>query len=130
MDKVLELDIAEIWWSLTSLRDVVLQTLKERDLYRSNFIYRGFNSRFVEHDLAFGSENFRDYGIYALPEPFLSVDPDPIWSNPLSYARASGSLTVYNGDKLKLGSNCIDWYEFIDQTRKFEAVNAIFLFKW
>lgn len=130
MDKVLELEITEIYWNLTSLKDSVLRTLKERGLYRDNHFYRGFNNRFVEQILAFGSDNFSDRGVYALPESNLSIDPDPRWINPLSYARASGALVVYNGDKPKLGSNCIDWYYFVDETKRSEVVSTIFLLKW
>jgi len=130
MDKVLELDIAEIYWNLTSLKDLVIGTLKERKLYRDNHLYRGFNSRFFERVLAFGSESLNDWGIYTLPESHLSIDPDQRWINPLSYARASGALAIYNGDKLRLGSNCIDWYEFVDKTKISEAISTVFLLKW
>ena len=130
MNKVLELDIAEIYWNLTSLKDLVIQTLKEREIHRCNHLYRGFDGNFVEHVLAFGSENLSGFGIYALPESSLSVDPDPRWHNPLSYARSAGALAVYDSDKLRLGSNCIDWYEFVDRTRRNEALSTVFLFKW
>ncbi len=122
--KVLKLDLSKIR-SLTSLKDVVLQTLRERDLYKPNLLYRGFDSRFVEHVLTWGSEN-NEQGMYALPESYLSIDPDPRWYNPLHYAWVAGSLAIYDGDKLKLGYNCIDWYYFIDQTRKNEVVTAVF----
>ncbi|MBI2664224.1 hypothetical protein HYX10_02675 [Candidatus Woesearchaeota archaeon] len=130
MDRVLELDIAEIYWNLTSLKDAVIRTLKERDLYNRNNFYRGFNKGFVEQVLALGSENLSDWGVYALPESHLSIDPDPRWINPLSYARASGALAVYNGDMLRLGSTCIDWYEFVDQTKRSESISTIFSLKW
>ena len=130
MNKVLELNVAEVYWNLTPLKDLIIQTLKERELYRDNNLYRGFNSNFVEQILAFGSENLSDLGVYALPESHLSIDPDPRWSNPLSYARTSGALAVYNGDRLRLGSNCVDWYEFIDLMKKPEAVSSVILLKW
>lgn len=122
---VLEIDLRKTDGRLSSLRDTTLQKLNGKALYKSNLLYRGFDSRFVEHILAWGTESHDDFGIYALPEYYLSIEPDPRWSNPLSYAMASGALAVYDGDKLRIGSGCCDWYEFIDQTRKNEAVVAV-----
>jgi hypothetical protein len=112
--------------NLQPLKDIIIEALNDEKMYKKNLLFRGFDDQFRENILQFGSENCDDFGIYALPERHLNICPDPNWSNPLSYALASGALAVYDGHKLKLGNGCSDWYEFIDKTKKCESVVAVF----
>lgn len=109
---------------INTLRDKVLEELRQRELYRPDLIYRGFSSRMIYMVLEHGSENPNSYFIYANPEDHLGIEPDPLWINPLSYAIYGGALVVYRGNKLrKVGYTS---YEFLDLTTKPETLVAVF----
>jgi len=122
--KIIELDLSKTNGSITSLRELVIQTLREGDLYRSDLVYRGFSRRMIDEVLTHGSENPNSRYVYANPEEHLSVDPDPMWINPLTYAKCYGALAVYRADKLK--EFCFTCYEFPDLDKKAETLVAIF----
>lgn len=126
-EKIIELDLSNVNRSITTLNSLIIQALKERSLYKEDLLYRGFDGSLVDCVLAFGSENQDDRFIYANPESYLDIDPDPRWINPLSYARAYGMLAVYGRDRLK--EHCFTCYEFLDQARRFDALVAIFPLK-
>ena len=122
--KIIELDSGKTNGSIASLRELVIQTLRERDLYRPDLVYRGFSKRMIDEVLIHGSENPNSRFIYANPEEHLSIDPDPTWINPLTYAKCYGALAVYRADKLK--EFCFTCYEFPDLDKKPETLVAIF----
>lgn len=122
--KILELELSKTNENTASLRELVIGALKERDLYRTDLVYRGFSRRMVDEVLMYGNENPKSRFMYANPEEHLSVDPDPTWINPLTYARSYGALAVYRADKLK--EFCFTCYEFPDLDKKPETLVAIF----
>jgi len=109
---------------MVALRERILQELKQRGLYRSDLLYRGFSHEMIDRVLEHGSENPTEHFVYANPEEYLSIDPDPRWLNPLSYARSYWALAVYRGDRLK--EVCFTCYEFPDLEKKPEALIAVF----
>lgn len=122
--KIIELESSKTNWSIASLRELVIEALKERELYRTDLVYRGFSRRFIDKVLMHGSENPNSRYIYANPEEHLSVDPDPTWINPLTYAKCYRTLAVYRADKLK--KFCFTCYEFPDLDKKAETLVTIF----
>ena len=121
---IIELDSSKTNGSIASLRELVIQTLRERDLYRPDLVYRGFSRRMINEVLTHGSENPNSRFIYANPEEHLSIDPYPTWINPLTYAKCYGALAVYRADKLR--EFCFTCYEFPDLDKKPETLVAIF----
>ena len=121
---IIELDSSKTNGSIASLRELVIQTLREEDLYRPDLVYRGFSRRMINEVLTHGSENPNSRFIYANPEEHLSIDPDPTWINPLTYAKCYGALAVYRADKLR--EFCFTCYEFPDLDKKPETLVAIF----
>ena len=119
--KIINLDLSG---NVLSLREQIIAALKKRGLYRADLIYRGFNKRMILGVLTHGSENPNSRFIYANPEEHLSIEPDPIWINPLTYAKCYGALAVYRADKLK--KFCFTCYEFPDLNKKPETLVAIF----
>jgi len=119
--KIINLDLSG---NVLSLREQIIATLKKRGLYRADLIYRGFNKRMIWRVLTHGSENPNSRFIYTNPEEHLSIEPDPIWINPLTYAKCYGALAVYRADKLK--QFCFTCYEFLDLSKKPKTLVAIF----
>src|SRR3989344_4157858 len=97
------------------VREAVLQQLGNRDLYKPDLIYRGFGSHMISSVLQYGSEDPSDRYIYGNNEEALSIDPDPIWENPLSYALYGKALAVYEGSKLISGDYTC--YEFLEENK-------------
>jgi len=124
--KLIELPVIKTNRSISSLRQAVIRSLREREIYRKDLVYRGFNKKCINNVLLYGSENSSERYIYANSEECLNVDPDPAWINSLTYAKAYGALAVYRTDKLK--EICFTCYEFLDLNKKLEALVAIFSF--
>lgn len=109
-----------------ALRDMILDKLRERGLYSSRLLYRGFNSECRSAVEQFGSENEHEAFIYALPQVYLDIESDPSWINPLTYALNYGAVAVYHEDRFR--EVCFTCYEFLDMHAKPDALVAIFLF--
>jgi hypothetical protein len=113
--------------SVSAFRDIVVEKLKLQRLYRPDLLYRGFSSSLIERVLRYGLENPNDHFVYANPEHFLSLDPDPQWINPLTYARSYGALAIYRGDLLRM--SCFTCYEFPDLNTKASCLATVFLLR-
>ena len=122
MTELIEVQLPD--YSTSALRDRILQELSQRGLHRPGLVFRGFSREMIGHVLKYGSENPNEYFIYGNPEDHLSIEPDPHWVNPLSYALQGGALAVYDGDKIKPYDYTT--YGFPDLQTKQDALVVVF----
>ena len=109
---VATVDLSE-GWDRESIRDILIERLKELAIYQPNLLFRGFDGNKIEVVKKYGTDNPNSLTIFCSKERELA-DEYAAEESALDFAldQKKAGLAVYEGDKLWQKTNVDPTYRY------------------
>ena len=124
--RIEKLDMSRVDGYSMSEFEVVVEALKNREIYRHRLVYRGINGEFSDNVLKTGLDIAGDIMSGSSEEEILGLSSSSGMENPFEYVSdfENKGLSVYD-------QNLLNWkspseYEFKFPNKKLEALVAVF----